>query len=162
VLTAERLKEVLSYDPLGGAFTWLVRPNNKVKVGAIAGRPHMHGYVTIGVDGGEYLAHRLAWLWMCGEWPEAEVDHANCVRNDNRWTNLRPATRKQNRTNSRVMPSTVSGIKGVYRQTKGKPWRAQIMVAGKSVHLGSFDDQSAAHAAYVRAASDLHGEYARG
>ena len=157
-LTAQRLKQFLNYDPESGVFTWLVSPNNRAKVWAVAGHAHPHGYVKIGVDGEEYLAHRLAWLYMTGEWPHAEVDHANCVRSDNRWSNLRPATRKQNRTNSRVLPSTVSGMKGVYRQTKGKPWRAQI----GGVHLGSFDDPATAHAAYVRAAAELHGEYARG
>lgn len=69
MLTAERLRSLLRYDPDTGTFVWAARTSNRIKIGDVAGRPHNRGYVAIGVDGRVYLAHRLAWLWVTGNWP---------------------------------------------------------------------------------------------
>jgi hypothetical protein len=85
-LTAERLRELLNYDPDTGVFTWRVRPVHSHRVGDIAGSVRTtRGYRLIGVAGRVYKAHRLAWLYMMGEWPKDQIDHINRDPSDNRF-----------------------------------------------------------------------------
>ena len=100
-LTLQRLREVLSYDPDTGLFTWKKRTGSRAVVGAIAGTANNGGYIQVSIDGVLYYAHRLAWLYMTGEWPEAEVDHARMRPGDNRWDQIREASRSQNEQNKR-------------------------------------------------------------
>ena len=118
MLTQERLKEVLHYDPETGIFAWQVQ-TGRSRLDSPAGYTRRDGYRQIKVDKRVYLAHRLAWLFMMGAWPSEEVDHINCNKVDNRWTNLRPATRGQNNANSRARRSK-SGIKGVLPAASGR------------------------------------------
>jgi hypothetical protein len=74
-LTAERLREVLDYNPETGVFTWKVRTSIRVVAGKVAGSVGKRGYLIIGVGGRNYYAHRLAWLHMTGEWPIAVPVH---------------------------------------------------------------------------------------
>jgi hypothetical protein len=111
-LIAERLREVLNYDQHTGVFTWRVSPSNNVRVGARAGNVDTQGYRLISVDAKLYRANRLAWLYMTGEWPLTPLDHINCVRDDERWANLRPATVRQNNANSafrRICKGCING-----------------------------------------------------
>jgi len=113
-LTAERLREVLRYEPETGVFVWRVRAARRIHVGAVAGNiSPSSGYRFIGVDCRLYGAHRLAWLYMTGEWPKHQVDHVNMDCADNRWANLRDATCSQNTANSCVRINNKSGFKGV-------------------------------------------------
>jgi hypothetical protein len=160
-LTAERLREVLNYDPATGVFTWLVRTARCRRIGEVAGCGK-NGYHQIGIDRRRYRAHRLAWLYMTGEWPAQEIDHINGDPSDNRITNLRPATSSQNKTNSRRRSDNNSGYKGVSFDRSRQKWQARISVAGRSARrLGRFDCPVAAHAAYVAAAEKHFGEFAR-
>jgi hypothetical protein len=159
-LNASRLREVLSYDPETGAFTWLVSTARHRRIGDVAGCVK-DGYRQIGIDGRRYRAHRLAWLWMTGEWPSAEIDHINGDPADNRIANLRPATSSQNKANARKRSRNTSGWKGVSWHARDRKWRAMIGVAGRQQHLGYFDCPAEAHAAYVRAAEHHFGEFAR-
>ena len=153
-LTAERLRELLHYDPETGVFTRLVR-SGPAKVGDVAGTADTHGYIQISVDGALYLAHRLAFLWMTGEWPPHQVDHINGVRADNRFANLRPATNAENMQNvRRPYSSNRIGLLGVCRH--GNRFRATIKVDGRCIHLGTFDAPEQAHAAYLAAKRKLH------
>jgi hypothetical protein len=161
MLTAERLRELLHYDPSTGIFTWRVRRCGRALVGATAGSLNADGYVHIRVDGGRYKAHRLAVLYMTGEWPVRDVDHENLCRSDNRWNNLRRATRSQNCANSRRPRNNTSGFKGVSWHGAGKAWVARVMVKGESRYLGLFDTPEAAHAAYSAAAMEAHGSFSR-
>ena len=95
MLDQKTLKENLEYCPDTGNFTWLVSKNNRVKAGAIASNINYYGYVRIGINGKQYGAHRLAFLWMTGEFPD-ECDHINHQRSDNRWENLRSVTSAEN------------------------------------------------------------------
>jgi hypothetical protein len=163
MLTAERLRELLDYDPLTGVFLWRVTRGRAV-AGAVAG--HMEtgdrtrGYWVIMIDRKLYRAHRLAWFYVHGAWPQDEIDHRNLVRQDNRMANLRQATRSQNRANYRLRPQN-SGMKGItYRRKTGK-WQAQIQVEGKKINIGSFLKPEEAHAAYRSAALHHFGEFAR-
>jgi hypothetical protein len=94
-LTAERLREILGYDPETGLFTRLVR-TGRIRAGEVAGTAHSRGYRSIVIDGRVYLSHRLAWLYVHGEWPPEQIDHINRNRADNRLVNLRAAKQSQN------------------------------------------------------------------
>ena len=164
ILTQERLREVLHYDPSTGIFTWLKRISIRIVVGARAGTSSGEqegGRRQIGVDGVHYREHRLAWLYMTGEWPHPEVDHKNMDASDNRWENLREATPVQNQGNKHAYANSRSGVKGVYWHTAAKRWAAVIRMNRKSQHLGLFDDIEGASAAYAAAASDYFGQFAR-
>lgn len=157
MLTAERVREVLEYDPETGLFTYLVRVSKCIHVGDVAGSMNKScGYRMIQIDGVRRTAHRLVWLWMTGEWPADEVDHINHDRTDNRWSNLRAASRVQNRVNTPRSRSNKSGLKGVSRHRRSGKWRSQV--GGR--HLGLFDCPIEAHAAYVAASVLMYGEFA--
>ncbi len=159
-LTAERLRELLSYDPATGVFTRVKTTCSRLKPGCEAGTVSVYGYVRIQVDGRIYPAHHLAWLYVHGEWPVGIIDHANGERSDNSLANLRPATISQNKANSRLRQDNQSGFKGAYRASNGR-WRAQIRCHGRLRSLGRFATAEQAHAAYVKAAAELFGEFAR-
>ena len=156
-MTAERLRELLNYDPETGLFTWRVDRGGTARVGAIAGlRDAADGYIRIKVDGRRYKAHHLVRLYVRGKWPEAGymTDHVNGNRADNRLANLRHATFSQNAANRKAPTTNTSCFKGVcFHQRIGK-WQ-------KRHHLGYFDTAEAAHAAYCAAAQKYHGRFAR-
>src|ERR1700674_1345685 len=107
MVLAERLRAVLLYDPETGVFTRRIN-RGKWKAGAQVGWLRPDGYIGIGLDYHEYLAHRLAWLYVTGEWP-IDVDHENTCRSDNRWDNLREASRSQNMRNMKRTKANTSG-----------------------------------------------------
>lgn len=155
-LTAERLRELLDYDPATGVFTWRKNLCNSVGAGDLAGTTHRTGYRVIQVAKRLYLAHRLAWLYMHGHWPKSLLDHINRVKTDNRIVNLREVSQSENRQNCLKLRSNTSGYKGVTKsQVKGR-WQAQITVNGRGKYLGLFDTPELAHEAYVKAAAILH------
>ncbi|MET4187597.1 hypothetical protein ABIB86_000454 [Bradyrhizobium sp. JR1.7] len=156
MLTQERVHELLSYDPVSGVFIWL-KQRGKVKVGSVAGNPSTGGYTQITIDGVAYMAHRLAWFYVTGEWPR-RIDHEDTDRSNNRWGNLRKATHRQNLANAKKKQSSTFALKGVGRGTRLNPFRARF--AG--THLGVFKTEEKANAAYLRAAQKAHGEFARG
>ena len=137
-LTAEKLRMLLHYEPATGIFTWKVRAANSVKVGDIAGCPDGQGYLRVRVQSQRYRAHRLAWLYMYGEWPEDQIDHINRVRTDNRICNLREVTNKQNGQNAGKYSHNTSGHTGVSWNKHRSKWRAHIRHSQKSIRLGDF------------------------
>lgn len=158
MITQERLKELLHYDPETGVFTRKVRTSNDVKVGDIAGSMTADGYIRIRVDGRRYLAHRLAWFHVYGTWPEDQLDHISGVRDDNRISNLREATNTQNCQNHKSPRcNSTSGYLGVsFRKEIGR-WHAHITVSGKKIHLGFFNCSTAAYLlGYLPAKRKLH------
>lgn len=160
MLTAQRLREVLNYNPKTGEFTWLVALSKKTKIGSVAGTVR-DGYINIQIDGQLNRAHRLAWLHMTGEWPKSLIDHRDLNRSNNRWINIRPASTIENNANWPMLRTNASGYRGVRWYRANKRWSAQIGVNRKSVHLGYFDTAEEAHAAYCVAAKALWGEFAR-
>src|SRR5580692_7435516 len=150
----DELLGVILYDPETGLFTWIKARRHRV--GKRAGSRNHDGYRRIHVGGCQRAEHRLAWLYMTGEWPAEDIDHKNRIKDDNRWCNLRLATVTQNQGNSRPR----AGLKGTTRVRTGK-WTAQIQKHGIKLHLGTFNTQEEAHKAYVRRAKKLYKEFAR-
>lgn len=159
-LTAERLQELLNYDPSTGIFRWRVRRGGKASVGAEAGK-FTQGHRQIRIDGVLYYAHRLAWLWVTGEWPLNQIDHRNGEKADNRISKLRLATNTQNQYNVGPQRNNKSGFKGVAWHKGARKWVASIQHSGRSTHLGVFDDPVDAYEAYRRAAAATQGDFAR-
>lgn len=154
-LTAERLREVLRYDPETGVFTKRFK-EGKWPTGHVVGSYDAHiGYVRMVVDGGYYLAHRLAWLYVHGEWPKEQIDHRNQNGQDNRIANLREATNALNCQNRGVRVDTPHGHKGVYWNKRLNKWVASAQIAGKQKHLGVYSDKEEAVQAR-RAAEAAH------
>ena len=158
-LTKERLHFVLHYDPAAGVFTWLNPTSNRVRRGQLAGNSTGHVYSRIRVDGQLYYGHRLAVFYMTGEWPSNKVDHEDTDKTNNAWDNLRGASNQENSANVSIQRNNSVGFKGVSRD--GNRFRAQIMVNRKYIHLGSFGTPQEAHAAYVDAANENFGKFAR-
>lgn len=160
-LTQDRLREVLHYDPEIGVFTWTM-PRRGVVVGRDCGRlSKQHGYRDIGIDYVLYRAHRLAFLYMTGCWPVGDVDHINGNKADNRWSNLREATRSQNCSNVKIVKRrNTSGLLGVTWDKTRNLWRAQIRKDGRKVNLGRFKEREDAALAHDRAAIAAFGEFA--
>ena len=156
MITQADLKKHLAYDSESGDFHWITT-RNRCRAGNKAGTIR-HEYLTIKFLGKNYQAHRLAWLYVYGVLPVADIDHINGCRNDNRLCNLREATRQQNCFNSLVRKNNSTGYKGVI-PTRYGTYRAKAMLHGIRVELGSFKTPEEAHAAYLNFTKGHHGEF---
>jgi hypothetical protein len=162
--------KLLKYDPTTGSLTWRwrddARPQWNVRyAGKAAGyiwtpRTGKTRYLVIGIFGWSFRAHRLIWLYMTGAWPSLEIDHADGDGLNNRWSNLRQATRAQNVMNSGVRMDNKCGLRGVCFNKFAGRFQARIQVDGKGRFLGYFDTKEEAHAAYLAAAVEAYGEFA--
>ena len=159
MLTQERLKEILQYNPDTGLFVWLTSVGKMNIKGKIAGHIDKDGYVYISINKFRWRAHRLAFLFMEGKIP-FQVDHKDRNPNNNKWENLRECDFSTNSANSKLRSTNTSGYKGVYWSKWNKRWHATIEVKGKSKFLGSFLEPALAHEAYKKAAVENFGEYA--
>ena len=161
MITRERLIDLVLYDPITGQFVWRYSRKGHIKQYEPAGSLDNQGYWSIRLDKKWYGAHRLAWLYVYGEWPDGEIDHQNMKRDDNRINNLRDATHGQNQHNGRVYKNSLSQTKGVTLLKSGR-WLAQIQRNKRHIYLGTFPTRQLAHDAYVEAAETFFGEFARG
>lgn len=161
-LSVFELKSLLDYDPDTGIFIWKVdRGNNKTK-GLQAGSLHVTGYIHISIDNKIYQAHRLAWLYMTGDWPDQHIDHIDRIRNNNKWNNLRKANRQQNAANQKLRKTNKSGYKGVSWDQRSGKYVSVIRVNNKIKHLGYYDDPKEAYCKYLENAKKYFGDYASG
>ena len=161
ILTAERLREVIHYDPETGIFTRKVRLAQRHQVGdradMVVTGGGLKGYYRVGLFSKRYLAHRLAWLYVYGEWPEHEIDHINGNPGDNRIANLRDVEGAVNLQNMRKPRKTnVSGYLGVYKHAQNNTWVARIQKDKRTIHIGCFTDPAEAHQAYLKAKREIH------
>ena len=162
-LTQASLRELLLYDPMTGRFTWRVFRGGRLagEDAGFARRRRTCAYVIVKLNYYPCLAHRLAWLYMMGAWPPAQIDHIDGDGLNNRWANLRLATISQNLQNSRLHRDSNSGFKGVSYHKASGLWRSRIGVSGSTRSLGYFSTAKEAHVAYCAAAKDHFGEFAR-
>lgn len=151
VISQAEVRGRFDYNPETGVFT-------DKATGKAAGTPTPNGYLRVQCGGRSVGLHRLAFMWMCGHWPLEQVDHVNGDPSDNRWSNLRPATARQNAQNRRPKDANF-GYKGV-QQTKSGRWVASIVVNGKIQKIpGTFESAYAAHQAYRAAATRMFGQF---
>lgn len=157
-ITQEYIKSILSYNAETGDFIWLIKKGYKIKIGETAGSKNPKGYVIIGIDGEQYRAHRLAWLYVYGKFPDDQIDHINGIKFDNRICNLRDVTNQVNAQNMKRATKIKSSTDylGVYKTTNIKPWRAQIDVDKKTRHIGYYKTPEEANEAYLKAKRMLH------
>lgn len=146
----EAIKAKLAYFPLTGHFEWK-------ESGEEAGSEESTGYVRITVCGKRYYAHRLAWLYMTGSPPPRQVDHKNKVRTDNRWSNLRNASKSQNAMNRSGGKPNKLGVKGVSQKPCGL-YRAAVTLKGKTTEK-LFSDLEAARVWATETREKLHGKF---
>ena len=167
MLTAEKLRELLDYDPMTGVFTWrakepvtaALRAWNTKWAGKAAGSTKA-GRIKIKISGIFYRAHRLAWLYVYGQWPEGLLDHRDQDDSNNRIRNLRSATNAQNVVNSPPRRTGTSGARGVTWNKRARKWQAAICVSGKSLYLGCYAEKADAAEAFANAAALHYGEFA--
>ena len=141
----------LNYDKETGIFTWKHDGTRGVKAGHVAGSKMTSGYIMLSVKGKRLLAHRVAWLFIHGEFPFGNIDHINRNKSDNRASNLRPATYEQNAQNRQKNSKNTSGFKGVTWHKRDERWQAAITIKGKVVHLGYYKELEDASKAYIEA-----------
>jgi hypothetical protein len=146
MLSQDELKEVLHYDHRSGVFHW-------VSNGGLAGSLTTDGYISICIRGIRYQAHRLAWLYIYGEFPNGPLDHDNRIKSDNSISNLTRTTPRMNSKNRKKPVHNTSGVVGVYFDKKTNKWLAAIGVNRKLISLGKFVDKEEAIA--VRRAAEL-------
>jgi HNH endonuclease len=169
-LTVDQLRSLLRYDPETGVFTWLPRDESTFKsnhdflvwtanfCGKKAGTLTSDGYIHIRVGNKIQKAHRLAWLYVTGKWPNGLIDHIDGVRHNNCFVNLRDATRQVNNQNQRRAHSSnkSTGLLGASLHARSGKYQATIRVDGKKRHIGLYDTPELAHQAHLAAKREHH------
>ena len=158
ILTQEKLRTLLHYDPDTGVLTWRAKPSRGIKVGRQAGTPTSEGYLALQIDKKKMYAHRAIWMYVHGVWPSEEIDHINHVRNDNKLCNLRLANRLENSHNTRKHAKSLSGHKGVAWHSRNKKWQVQMRFCGKSYYVGQFSNLQDAVQARLQAETKLYAD----
>ena len=162
-LTADELRQRLHYDPKLGLFWWKERPGhnwwNATFAGKAAGSISGSGYIYINVHRLAYRAHRLACLWMTGEWPPDEIDHIDGDPTNNAWTNLRQASRNENSQNRHIQTNNTTGTRGISYNPRRGQWIVRVMV-NKTSHFGGwFYDLEEAKRVRKALVLRLHGRF---
>jgi hypothetical protein len=159
-LTGSDLESLLVYNPNDGLFRHKTsRGPRSDGAGSVAGAIMSHGYVCITLFQRQYTAHRLAWLWMIGSWPEEELDHINGDRSDNRIVNLRLATRSKNAQNGSLRSNNSTGHIGVSFDSRRGKYVARVMIDGMTVFQKRFDTLAEAVSARLEKESEVFGEF---
>lgn len=154
-LTQAELKELLYYNRETGEFRWRAERRPGIKAWSLAGGLMPRGYVQIMIKQCNYVAHRLAWLYVHGSWPPDQIDHINRDKVDNRIDNLREANDSENQQNKSAVRANGRLLGTTWSKAAGR-WAAQIKKDGVRKHLGLFDTEREAHEAYVEAKRNLH------
>ncbi len=155
-ITEQSLRNALNYDADTGIFLW-AKKCGRGRIGSVAGSISNNGYRSICVYGKHYKAHRLAWLYMNGEFPRNQIDHIDGNRDNNRIENLRDVTKVLNMQNQRKpQRSNTSGFLGVSWQKSRSRWEARIAAFGVQHFLGTYKTAEEANTAYLVAKRNLH------
>jgi hypothetical protein len=155
MITQAQLHQLFDYNPETGIFIRKIKTSNNAKIG-VSGTDNGIGYIKLCINSKLYFAHRLAWLYVYGVFPNKNLDHINNNPSDNRICNLRLANQSENMQNTEKRKTNTSGYKGVtLRKDTGK-WSAQITKNYKNFRLGCFNTAAEAYAAYCQAAKEMH------
>jgi len=160
MLTQIRLKEILNYNPDTGIFTWKISTNRKIRIGDVAGcLDKKEGYISIWINKNKYLAHRLAWFYVHGEWPPNDIDHDDHNRANNKINNLKPSNKQENAKNMSLRYDNKSGVPGVTWHKATSKWAVNI----RNKYLGVFTDKFEAICARMSANNehDFHPNHGR-
>jgi len=163
MITQEELKKLLHYNPKTGIFTRVVSVGRKVKSGQVAGGLD-NGYIKIGINGKRYFAHRLAWLYVYGEFsnlPQMVIDHIDGNTINNKIENLRKVTHQQNILNQKLRTTNTSGIKNICWHKREGKWYVRVMNKGVMKNIGYFEDLELAELAAIEVRRKYHGQFAR-
>lgn len=158
MLTQAELKHQMNYDQDTGIFIWINSKSSAIKKYKIAGTIDVYGYVAIRINGKVYKAHRLAWLYVYGEFPSKMLDHIDRIKTNNSICNLRLATSSQNSRNVTSNKKNTSGYRGVVWHKRDKRWQAACTVYGKQIHIGNFNTAEEAHLAYEEFKKNAYGD----
>lgn len=151
MLSLARAHELWDYNRYNGKFY------SKRYLGRVVGTVTKAGYVVLEADGKQYLAHRIAWLFIAGEFPSESIDHVNGDKTDNRPCNLRLATISENNHNSKAHADNLLGIKGVCPTGKGT-YRAYVSYKRRLYQ--TYHKTLEAAVKWVRnKRAELHGEF---
>ncbi len=162
MLSFDELRSILNYDPETGLWSWRnPKAINKAPIAQSAGTISVHGYRIITYRGRKYRSARLAWLYMTGNWPSEEIDHENRDTTDDRWINLREASRSQNALNRDVQGNNSSGLRGIHFDCERGKWFVQVKVKGINHFIGRYDEVDEAVVARNAAVAELHGAFAQ-
>jgi hypothetical protein len=134
VLTQEKLKQHVFYDPITGVWIWKIAMSNRVRVGGVITNTDSKGYRVIVIEGIRYRACRLAFLYVKGKLPINYVKHVDNNRLNDIFSNL-SSVRKNNIKEPEVINET--GVKGLTFNRKSKRYQCRIMY-NRSTYYESF------------------------
>ena len=161
--TYERVRALLDYDPITGAFFWKEHRSSTAQCGAVAGKVRRTNdnlsYLRIQIDGEWHFAHRLAFVWMGKECPPV-VDHIDGGGLNNSWANLRNGGFSGNTQNAKRRTDNTSGIKNVSWNKQANRWQVSIRAHGITSRK-NFRSLEEATVAAEQMRFKLHGEFAR-
>lgn len=158
ILTQAELKAQFHYNHVSGKFIYIAHSTQQNLIGTVAGHIN-NGYVEIKINNKRYLAHRLAWLFMIGEFPVLDIDHTDGNRLNNVFSNLRLASKSENRMNCGVCKNNTSGFKGVSLHKKSGKWQVFCKANGKNHYLGLHLTPELASQAYEKFAKEHHKDF---
>lgn len=158
---AELLNELFSYDPDTGVLTWAARQSKKCPIGSRAGTLNRRGYSRVSINRLDFMIHRVIWCMVTGNDPGSlQIDHINGMKSDNRWCNLRLATRNQNSHNTGSRHKSMQCPKGVRWSVTGLKWVVTVGVNRGKGYRGLFEDIDEAEAVARAIRESLHGDFA--
>jgi hypothetical protein len=157
MITQEELKEILDYNPDTGIFTNRVTRNSRAVKGTNLNPTNEGNYGSVHINKQKYLQHRLAWFYVYGKWPKEQLDHINRIKSDNRISNLRECSPRENSYNTKGQNKT-SKYKGV--SLDNNKWKAQIRINGIKTTIGRFNTEIEAAKAYDEKAKEFQGDFA--
>lgn len=163
MLTQKRLKEVLHYNPDTGIFTWKIKTARCVKIGSIAGSVVSNNYIHLAINYRDYKAHRLAWLYIHGVWPENEIDHIDHNPKNNKLINLRSVTTKENSKNRKKYCTNTSGVNGVHWCKRRSKWISRARDNGNNLFSKGFKDffEAVCHRKSLEIKHNFHANHGR-
>ncbi len=157
-LTQKHLKSKLKYEMESGIFTWRVSKSPTAMEGSTAGGLKPDGYMAVGIfingKTRKYLTHRLAWLYVYGEFPKNQIDHIDHNRRNNAICNLRDVSGSENLRNQSLNSNNKSGTIGVSWNTQRAKWESRIYIDGTRKNLGLYDDID--DAIFMRREAEAH------